>query len=86
MFETTVKLVIFLRLLSACRTMPWQSLRSKADTISVILPLALKLKGGQLPNAYFRKPGRSTGFAHNRAPLRSLMLVRSIIIKSSKSN
>lgn len=86
MFETAIKLVIFLRPASAACMMPWQSLRNNAGTISVTLLLALKLRSGQLASANFRKPGRSTGFAHNCAPLMRLMLVNSIIIKSPKYN
>ena len=75
MFETTMNIVIFLRLVSAGCMMPWQSLRSKAEITRVILLPALKLRSGQLASAYFRKPGRSTGFAHHCVPLMSLTLV-----------
>lgn len=44
MFETTVNIVIFLRLVSAGCMMPWQSLRSNAKITRVSLLLALKLK------------------------------------------
>lgn len=78
MFETAIKTVIFLRLASADCMMPWQSLRSNTETISVILPLALKLRSEQLTSVNFRKPGRSTGFAHNCEPFMILVLVNSI--------